>query len=215
MVETSLPPDPHPTSRMLSETKAAGGLLVAGAAVFFGLGFGSLVLPDGPTRKAWVGPVVCVAFSITALAFVLLARVLRATPGGAWAELAAGLVLLGTPLLVVVMLFYATVAATVPAADPVGWQTAGDTPEGATARWGDALVTAYMALAFLGIAALGAALLAWPPAPRWLAWGSVALGLALAATLPLKFVVRFWPGDLPLWVHVWGAVVGVWLLRVT
>jgi hypothetical protein len=183
-------------------------LLVAGAIVFFGFGFGILAFAgDTPFRKRWIA--VCFMLAIVATALSL--RTLASAVGDAWTWSAFTLFAVGTPLMLLAMVGYATFTH-LPLGTPA--RTEGlDEFERSFVRWIEALTSVYMVLAFTAIALVGWGALRTGLLPPWAGWFSLLFGGFLALSFPLKYALGFWIADLPLWVHVWALVVAVPLLR--
>lgn len=172
----------------------AGTLLLLGAAVFFGLGFGALpIWRDGRPRRRWLAAVFVAAAACNVGGLVALT--LAGPDGSPWFPLAAGLALAAIPPLAAAMRRYAASRGP-PEADL------------RATRW----VRGHMVLAFTAMACAGAGLLGAGLAPPWAGWSALGLGAFLAASMPLALVLRFWVADLPLWVHVGGALIGAGLL---
>lgn len=192
----------------MDSARLAGLLLVAGGAVFFVLGFGILPFQRGtPFQKRWVATWFGLAIALTAVAFYHLAFTL----GDEFARSGLAAYALGAPVMFVVMVGYGTLAVNLPATDH---EFRGDRTdlERALEQFSEGLYVVYMVLAFVSIALVGCSILRTGLLPAWMGWFSLAFGGLMILTFPLKFVVRFWIADLPLWIHVWALVIGVPLL---
>jgi hypothetical protein len=85
----------------------------------------------------------------------------------------------------------------------------GEVPAGfeATKAWMGLLFSAYMVMAYLGVAAYGAAILQTGSLPRWVGWTAVVFGLV---AVPGLVTPLFQP---PLMVHVVPFIIGIALVR--
>lgn len=194
--------------RPMEGAQAAGWLLLAGGAVFFGLGFGILPFQgDTPFRKRWVATSFIVAFVLVALAFQALGDARE----NIWFASASTLALIATPLLVVAMAAYGAFPHL-----PVGGDHGIDhltKMERGVVRLSGAAISAFMVLEFMAMALVGVGSFQTHLLPDWASWFSVALGTFLALTFPLKWLMPFWIADLPLWVPLWGLVIAVPLIQ--
>lgn len=214
----------------MGSSAVAGTLLLTGAGVFFLLGFGALLVDRGLAASGsgtleqrfrviaahsagyqWISFVLAVSFLLTGVGLGLLTLRQVRLGGGEWAFAAAVLYGVAATVMVVTMALNATLVVS------GARQTAADgaVPEDAKAWWSavEALVSWFMVLAFAAIVVVGIGFLREGPVSPWVGWASIALGGFLLVTFPLKFVMEFWIADLPLWVHVWGIMAGIALLR--
>lgn len=207
-------------------------LLLGAAAVFlvfliFGFAAGrSMPDPAGPAspesklrsfsehRAAW--QILLVGFFVTflasGLALYLLGRALESR-GGGLAGQAGGILYL---LAVVAFLVYLALQFGGDLLAGRRWAETGVVPE----DWVDHaerlswLYQGTMTLMFVGLCLVGLALLQSGAVARGVAWTALGLGSLLVLSFATKFPSfgEFNPADLPLWVHVWGTIVGIGLL---
>jgi hypothetical protein len=212
----------------MSALDGARVLFIASAGVFFLLGFGTLLVDrglgttgSGPLRDRlagiakhanawrWLGLVFSISFALVSSAVSLLALQLVRSGFGEAAMPAAVLFLLASGAGIASMAVASTgVVRQAQTVNATGVLTAD-----AKAWWDlmEALISAFMVCCFAAMFLLGLDLLRAHMGPAWVAWFSMGLGGFLALTYPLKLVLSFWIADLPLWVFVWAALVGIGL----
>ena len=215
----------------ISHPMLAGVLLVAGAAVFFGIGFGSAALHTdlaksggagsddglraiGREPRAWriIPRSFAVATVLNTLGYGMLA--IKQMDAGERALSVTGIIL----LLIAAPTFIGSLAFNVSAVVDVGTEAAsGSVPDWFRPLygWSETLYRAYMILAYFGIGAFGVSLmLVGPLIPIWLAAGLIVFGVGWATSFVIgrPRIGDFVLSDLPLWVHVASLALGLALV---
>jgi hypothetical protein len=173
--------------------RAAGAFLVT-AALPLALGLFLFVsrggvqggAPRSPAFFVWERGAILAAVILTAIGFMLLEGVLHETDGRVLARVGAGAYFFGAVLLV--------------AAE------AQRLPEGGASY---PLIVVYVVLAFLGQAAIGAALIQTALLPAWIGWTALVWNIGWLIVLPILT-----PGDIyfPVLHHIIPLLIGVPLL---
>ncbi len=196
-----------------------GWTLIAGAIVFW-------IAAGTPPYRQWMGPPIreylgiigahksnwlfingsfAVACMLTLPAIAGLTAILRRAGDQGWSIIGLCLFAVGSALWLVHLGH--RLAVTPWAAAELS--RSGEVPQGfeATKAWMGLLFAAYMVMAYLGVAAYGAAILQAGNLPRWVGWTAVVFGLI---AVPGLLTPLFQP---PLMVHVVPFIIGIVLVR--
>jgi hypothetical protein len=217
----------------MDNQRIAGILLILGAVIFFGLGFGIAIIRPSVTQAGsgilterlkgiashpfawpWIPRSFMVATIVNVIGVVLLTTVLHNNRDDLFAIPSLMIFSIGVVLFLAYLGFQLSV--TIWASKEFAKTSIIPPSYQALEQWGIILYSIYMVLAYLAIAGFGFSFIQTGLLPNWLGWTSIVFGIVWCLNFITKFpnmgAGNFTFSDLPLWIQVWGLLVGIFLL---